>query len=64
MIETILTDLYFHLCEKYSKEDWALVIPEHYNEWIRLCMKHLGLSFTEAEEYKLFMKAYAPTCAY
>lgn len=64
MIETILTDLYFHLCEKYPKEDWALVIPEHYNEWMHLCMKHLGMSFTEAAEYKQFMKAYAPTCAY
>lgn len=64
MIETILTNLYFHLCEKYSKEDWALVIPEHYNEWLRLCMKHLGMSFIENDEYKMFIKIYAPTCAH
>lgn len=61
MIETVLTDLYFHLCEKYPKEDWALVIHEYYNEWLRLCMKHLGLSFMEIAEYQSFMKIYAPT---
>lgn len=64
MIETILTDLYFYLCCKYSKEDWMLIIPEHFSEWNHLCAKHLGLSFAESEEYKAFIKTYAPTCAY
>ena len=62
MIETILTDLFFHLCNKYPKEDWTLVIPEHYDEWIALCADHLGMSFVEDAEYILFMKTNAPTC--
>lgn len=62
MIETILTDLFFHLCNKYPKEDWMMVIPEHYDEWIALCADHLGMSFVEDAEYILFMKVNAPTC--
>ena len=62
MIETILTNLFFHLCNKYSKEDWAMVIPEHYDEWIALCANNLGMSFVEDPEYILFMKMNAPTC--
>lgn len=62
MIETILTDLFFHLCNKYPKEDWTMVIPEHYDEWIALCADNLGMSFVEDAEYILFMKVNAPTC--
>lgn len=62
MIETILTDLFFCLCAKYPKEDWMIIIPEHYDEWIALCMDNLGTSFPEDKEYILFMRANAPTC--
>lgn len=61
MMETILTDLFFNLCNKYSKEDWRVVISEHYEEWINLCAGEFGMSFIENEEYISFMKENAPT---
>ena len=62
MIETILTNLFSQLCNKYFNEDWMMVIPEHYDEWFNLCADNLGMSFPEDEEYILFMKTNAPTC--
>lgn len=62
MMETILTDLFFDLCNKYPKEDWRMVISEHYEEWIDLCADEFGMSFIEDEEYISFMKENAPAC--